>query len=278
MMKNSVQHYKKNLLLAQNIPTMKQGICSLSLLPLRSEPSSKSELVSQLLFGEIYDILEERGEWVLIENQSDHYKGWINQLQFELLFELPIVTKIINFFPCVFALNLQKNESVLLPTGALVHDFYFESQKFHFKLNCIPYLVQTENLIENFTSIDQILKLARQFLNTPYLWGGKSAFGIDCSGFTQLLYKTIGIQLPRDAWQQALVGQSKTFLEETHPGDLFFFGDEAEKITHVGIALGDNKVIHAAGKVRIDVLDSYGIFNAETNKHTHVLRNIRQII
>jgi hypothetical protein len=282
---NSVQLYKKNLLLAQNIRTMKQGICSLSLLPLRSEPSSKSEMVSQLLFGEIYNILEESEEWFFVENQSDKYRGWINHLQFEPLLELPLSSKllgnfpfVINNFPFVKALNLEKNENVLLPTAAIVYDFYFEVQQFHFKLNGMRYLVQTETKIENFSTMSDVLKLAMEFLNVPYLWGGKSAFGIDCSGFTQILYKTMGIQLPRDAWQQAAIGKSKTFLEEILAGDLLFFGDEAEKITHVGMAIGDNKIIHAAGKVRIDALDSYGIFNVEKKKHTHILRNIRQIV
>jgi cell wall-associated NlpC family hydrolase len=274
---NSVQLYKKNLLLAQNIRTMKQGICSLSLLPLRSEPSSKSEMVSQLLFGEVFTILEEKEEWVFIENHSDNYRGWLNFLQVDLISEKPNESKVLNTFPFISAINLQSKEPLLLPTASYLHDFKMVENQTCFKQNGIQYLVQTESLIDSFETINNVLDLAIKFLNVPYLWGGKSAFGIDCSGFTQVVFKTIGFQLPRDAWQQATIGESKTFIEEISPGDLLFFGDQPEKITHVGIALGGNKIIHASGKVRIDAFDSYGIFNIESKKHTHVLRNIRSI-
>ena len=116
------------------------------------------------------------------------------------------------------------------------------------------------------------------FLNAPYLWGGRSPFGIDCSGFTQIIYKSIGFKLPRDAYQQATIGQTLSFIEESESGDLAFFDNEEGKIIHVGIMLSDNKIIHASGKVRIDSIDHQGIFNAETNRYSHKLRIIKRII
>ena len=122
---------------------------------------------------------------------------------------------------------------------------------------------------------ESIVNCAKEFLNVPYLWGGKSFFGIDCSGFTQIIYKIHGIKIPRDAYQQAEIGDALTFIEEAKPGDLAFFENKEGRIHHVGIILADQKIIHAHGKVRIDSLDSTGIFNKDQNKHTHKLRFIR---
>ncbi len=273
---NSLQLYKKILLLAQNILTMNQGICSLSLLPLRAEPTSKSEMVSQLLFGEVYTILEKREEWYFIENAADTYKGWINELQMELLLQAPIQPIIQTVFPFVKAQGLKSNETFFVPIGAVLTDNFLQNNQVCFKHQGQEYLVQTENFKPNFLTHEEAITLAKQFLNVPYLWGGKSVMGIDCSGFTQLVFKCMNIQLPRDAYQQASLGTAITFVEEILPGDLVYFGDTAEKITHVGIGLGSGEIIHAAGKVRLDTLDSFGIFNAERNKHTHVLRTIRR--
>jgi gamma-D-glutamyl-L-lysine dipeptidyl-peptidase len=115
-------------------------------------------------------------------------------------------------------------------------------------------------------------------LNSPYLWGGKTPFGIDCSGFTQMAYKLAGIKLRRDAWQQAEQGHTINLLEETEPGDLAFFDNDEGNIVHVGIILRDHKIIHAAGKVRIDSIDHYGINNKELKKYTHKLRLIKRMV
>jgi cell wall-associated NlpC family hydrolase len=124
------------------------------------------------------------------------------------------------------------------------------------------------NLIEN----------ALLFLNAPYLWGGRTPLGIDCSGFTQLIYRMNGFDLLRDASQQATQGEVLSFIEESEPGDLAFFDNNEGAITHVGLIMSDNYIIHAHGKVRIDRLDQSGIFNVEKKVHTHKLRVIKKIL
>jgi len=123
-----------------------------------------------------------------------------------------------------------------------------------------------------------LLETAFLYLNAPYLWGGKTPFGIDCSGFTQMVYKLNGYHLLRDASQQASQGIPLSFIEESEAGDLAFFDNDEGKIIHVGIIMDDNYIIHASGKVRVDRLDHLGIYNAELNKHTHKLRVIKKII
>ena len=124
----------------------------------------------------------------------------------------------------------------------------------------------------------ELIKTAFMYLNAPYLWGGKSPFGIDCSGFTQMVYKLNGYKLLRDASQQSKQGDALSFIEESEPGDLAFFDNEEGNIIHVGIMMEDNYIIHASGKVRIDRLDHLGIYNSEANRHTHKLRVIKKII
>ena len=116
------------------------------------------------------------------------------------------------------------------------------------------------------------------YLNSPYLWGGKTPFGIDCSGMVQMVYRLNGYQIQRDASQQAMEGEALSFIEESEPGDLAFFDNEEGRIIHVGIIMEDNHIIHAHGKVRIDRLDHLGIYNVDTKRHTHKLRVIKKII
>ena len=125
---------------------------------------------------------------------------------------------------------------------------------------------------------DDLVKTAFLYLNAPYLWGGKTPFGIDCSGFTQMVYKLNGYKLLRDVSQQATQGEALSFIEESQPGDLAFFDNSEGEIVHVGIIMKDNYIIHAYGKVRIDRLDQSGIYNTEARKHTHKLRVIKKII
>lgn len=259
---------------------MKYGICSLSVVPGRAEPSDKSEMVTQLLFGEVFSIYEEkRKSWKKIKTAYDNYECWIDEKQvteiseeaYEAINEAePIVSG------DLLSIVKNKNTNQLTPIviGSTLPNFkdkniHFSDLNFEFDGNEILPSAPKKELIA-----DHVLL----FLNAPYLWGGRSPFGIDCSGFTQIIYKSIGFKLPRDAYQQANIGQTLSFIEESESGDLAFFDNEEGKIIHVGIMLSDNKIIHASGKVRIDSIDHQGIFNAETNRYSHKLRIIKRII
>ena len=147
-------------------------------------------------------------------------------------------------------------------------------------LNGLSLLKHTHdgNLVDTIQPKSSLIQTAFTYVNSPYLWGGKTPFGIDCSGFTQMVYKLNGYKLLRDASQQATQGEALSFIEESEPGDLAFFDNNEGKIVHVGIIMEDNYIIHAHGKVRIDRLDHSGIYNVEKRMHTHKLRVIKKII
>jgi hypothetical protein len=251
------------------------GICNLAVIPLRHEASDKSEIVSQVLFGEHFEILEKNKQWFKIKLQYDNYEGWIDSKQMQLISEnsyqnLTDDTIILNADLLEYITGTN-NLMLPIPLGAslsfLNHldinkdNFEFEGTKTSGKKNK-----------------DNLIKTSFMYLNAPYLWGGKTPFGIDCSGFTQMVYKLNGYHLLRDASQQATQGEALSFIEESEPGDLAFFDNDEGSIIHVGIIMDDNYIIHASGKVRIDRIDHLGIFNTETNKHTHKLRVIKKII
>lgn len=246
---------------------IKKGICQLSLIPVRINPGSQSEMVTQLLFGETYQVKEISNDWLLIENNADHYKGWISSNQFCLYNETELNSNftLINF-PYT---EVQTEIGIIraLPGSKLSkqgNNFYFNGQI------CT---IQNNPTVQKMDIIDY----AKQFLNSPYLWGGKSFMGIDCSGFTSVVFDCFGIQLPRDASDQVHLGKAVEFVNEIKAADLVFFANSESKITHVGIAINQDQIIHASGSVRIDTLDSFGIFNTETSKYTHTLKCIRRL-
>lgn len=131
----------------------------------------------------------------------------------------------------------------------------------------------------NFISTnDSIADTAMKFINSPYIWGGRLPSGLDCSGFTQLVYKIQGTPIPRDSWQQAEKGKIIDFIDQAEPGDLVFFDNDRGKIAHVGMILSRGLVIHASGRVRIDSIDHHGIFKPEINGYSHKLRTIKRIL
>ena len=235
---------------------MTKGICNVSIAPMRAESSDKSEIVSQLLYGESADILEVKDNWTKIKTHYDNYEAWMDTKQISPVSDEFLSSRKVNLVKEPFQSTMTESGKVLLSMGSEVN---FETTA--------P--TRGRDLSES------IVNCAKEFLNVPYLWGGKSFFGIDCSGFTQIIYKIHGIKIPRDAYQQAEIGDALTFIEEAKPGDLAFFENKEGRIHHVGIILADQKIIHAHGKVRIDSLDSSGIFNKDQNKHTHKLRFIR---
>ncbi|WHF50465.1 C40 family peptidase [Chryseobacterium gotjawalense] len=235
---------------------MNKGICTVSVAAIRAEQSHQSEMTSQLLYGETFDILESTGKFVKVKMDFDGYEGWIDAQQISDISE--------EYF-------LQRKTELVLNTVQM----YNTSQGAI--LLSIGSEVNSDNAKPSFLKVETISETAKQFLNVPYLWRGRSFFGTDCSGFVQLIYKVHGISLPREAQHQSEIGEVLSFVEESKPGDLAFFENAEGKISHVGMMLDNQEIIHAYGKVRIDSLDSTGIFNKELNKHTHKLRFLRSI-
>jgi len=249
---------------------MQYGICHLSVVPLRSEPQDTQELVSQVLYGEHFKVLEKRKKWSRIRLSFDTYEGWIDNKQYveitkeqylDLDQQTPhLAADLIDF------ISTSDNQLIPIPLGSSLN-----------ALSILHHSYDGQRII-NQQPKHKTIETALLFLNAPYLWGGKTNFGIDCSGFTQMVYKLNGHKLLRDASLQATQGEPLSFIEESEPGDLAFFDNEEGKITHVGIIMKDNHIIHAHGKVRIDRLDHTGIFNTIQRRHTHKLRVIKRII
>lgn len=256
---------------------MEYGICNLSIVPLRSAPSNQVELISQVLFGEHFKVLEKRKDWSKIRLAFDTYEGWIDNKQFELISKevyddlqnkpVFLVGNIVDF--------IANNRQALSTLTIGAHLPYFSKNKFRVGNTDFEY---DGDFVSGKKEKSHLIKTAFLYLNTPYLWGGKTPFGIDCSGFSQMVYKLNGYKLLRDASQQATQGEVLSFIEESEPGDLAFFDNNEGIITHVGIIMKDNYIIHAHGKVRIDRLDHSGIYNTDTKRHTHKLRVIKKII
>tara|TARA_B110000263_G_scaffold8543_1_gene7316 strand:- start:5343 stop:6107 length:765 start_codon:yes stop_codon:yes gene_type:complete len=254
---------------------MNFGISILSVVPIREQASDQSEMTTQLIFGEHYKILESKKKWSKIQIAHDKYVGWIsnnqiyriNQEEYEKLEkEIPTLTTDI--------LDIIEGEThqpivigSVLPTYKSDHAL-INNKMFKFLGKKTQGFSQKKHLINN----------AMIFLNAPYLWGGRTPFGIDCSGFTQIIYRLQGINIPRDAYKQAEIGTTLSFINESEEGDLAFFDNAEGKIIHVGIIMKKNYIIHASGKVRIDKIDQEGIFNIEKKKHTHKLRIIKSIV
>ncbi len=251
------------------------GICNLSIIPLRIEPSDRSEIVSQVLFGEHFEIIEQDKQWAKIKIHFDDYEGWVDSKQYQIIshenYEILGKEALI--------LNSDLVEYVTDSDNALIPITLGGSLSFmnHSEINLKNYEFEGSK-VSGIKPKTNLVATAYMYLNSPYLWGGKTPFGIDCSGFTQMVYKLNGYKLLRDASQQASQGEVLSFIEESEPGDLAFFDNEEGNIIHVGIILDDNYIINASGKVRIDRLDHLGIYNAEQNRHTHRLRVIKKII
>ena len=249
---------------------MNYGICNLSVVPLRAEAADTSELVSQVLYGELFKVLEIRKKWSRIRLSFDGYEGWIDKKQFLLVEEEDFYS--LKEKPSKMSSDLvdyvttAENQLLSICIGSNIKSSPYLQHSFEGKF-----------ISEKFPK-QHLIETALIYLNTPYLWGGKTPFGIDCSGFTQMVYKLNGYRLKRDASQQATQGEALSFIEESEPGDLAFFDNSEGNITHVGIIMKDNYIIHAHGKVRIDRIDHSGIFNYEARAHTHKLRVIKRII
>lgn len=238
---------------------MEKGISTQSAIAIRKEHSHASEMVSQLLYNELYTKLDEVNGWTLIRTEHDQYEGWIWSKQHHAIGD--------NEFERMKNTPLYLTNKPIVEYDGKLLSFGTPLYAPHADAAPIPAVFDPTLMIAN----------AKQLLEVPYLWGGRTVMGIDCSGFVQVCARTAGLLLPRDASQQAQCGEMVYFLQETQPGDLAFFGNEEGHITHVGIIIGNEQIIHASGKVRIDYLDQTGIFNKETGTHTHLLQTIKRL-
>ena len=250
---------------------MQYGICHLSIIPVRSTPDEVSEMVTQLLFGEHFKILESRKNWSRIKVVFDKCEGWIMNSQLIFIPDEEFE-----------ALQRNKNPKYVADLITFVED---RNQ------SLIPILIgssipETPSLqisfdgkeINSLQPKDQLIKTSLLYLNSPETKGGRSPFGLDSAGFTQMVYKINGYYLLRTADKQSSQGEALSFIEESEAGDLVFFDNSNGVIDHVGIIMDDNCVIHVNGKVRVDRLDHTGIFNNDLKTYTHQLRVIKKII
>ncbi|GDX51069.1 hydrolase Nlp/P60 [Bacteroidota bacterium] len=235
-------------------------------------------MVTQLLFGEGFEILDAQPKWTKVQLHWDGYMGWIDSNTIHTASFSDIDEEEKNFFYCndISAIVNSSFGKQVITLGSSLPQL----KKNKLKLGAEEFSFEGTAL--NSSAIEHteisIEELAKKYLNAPYLWGGRSIWGIDCSGFTQLVYKMLGEKLRRDAYQQADQGMLVNFVDEAHTGDLAFFNNEDGKIIHVGMVLSKNRIIHASGRVRIDVLDHYGIYNQQKKSYSHQLRFIKRIL
>ena len=255
------------------------GVCRLSLVPVRRTPADLSEQVNQLLFGEHYEALEvdASGRWVRIRSYFDQYEGWIDGKQHHS------VSK--EYFDYInrteFKITTDLTSSILYnksPQIILMGSMIPISSSELFKMEeQFAFNGEAKNLGQK-REFEYMKSIALKYLNAPYLWGGKSPFGIDCSGFVQMVFKISGYRIFRDAHQQATQGKIVSYLNEARPGDIAFFKNKEGRIVHTGIMLGEDRIIHAHGKVRIDFLNDEGIMNLETKAYSHTLSHFRRFL
>lgn len=257
---------------------MNFGISPLSVIPIRSSASDKSEMISQILFGEMVEIIDTRGSWSKVRCDWDNYIGWVDTKQLK-----PISADEFHLYRVNHACSIElfqpaAGQGYYLPITIGANLPNFDGLRFSLNGSSFQFSGQAITPSEIEPSAEMLLKMARRYLYAPYLWGGRSPLGVDCSGFTQVVNKLVGVSLPRDASEQVEEGELINFIEQAQEGDLAFFENKKGRISHVGILMADNKIIHASGQVRIDKIDHYGIYNEDKGKYTHKLRVIKRVL
>lgn len=228
-------------------------------------------MVSQVLFGETYEIMEVADKWVRIITSADGYEGWMSRVQVNSI-AAPLYQSVLqdqSALTCHPVTAARKNDGSImyLPAASLLP--FLEQNSFRIGDNIYELVGQTEKP-------RNIESTAKSYLNAPYLWGGRTHFGIDCSGFVQAVFKLHGLQIKRDASLQAEQGELVDFLQNSTLGDLAFFDNAEGRIVHVGMMLNNEHIIHASGRVKIDRIDNQGIYSDELKRHTHQLRIIKR--
>lgn len=242
------------------------GFCSLPVVPMRAEATDRAEMVSQLLFGDTF-VVEQKGEkWSMVVADYDGYRGWVDTKQIYLIDE-QCYTKVRNWKgvtnELITTAKMREND-IVIPMGSTVPTDAEGGDGL-------------EIVYAHYAGSDTLLDIAAKWIGVPYLWGGKTCMGVDCSGFTQTVFKTCGIKLLRDASQQAAQGVDVDNIADALPNDLCFFRNDDGRIIHVGIYMGNGQIIHASGCVRVDGLDTRGIYNSSLQRYTHTLSAIRRV-
>jgi hypothetical protein len=261
---------------------MFNGIVNQSLAAVRREPFERSEMVNQLLFGEIFTILENFKGWLRVSVQHDGYEGWIDEKLCMVLdseqIEWASLPNVCSVSTRLFSAKRRDSEYPvrLCPASSL---YFYNPSDGSFRLGEELYQTFSQPIDDyGANKRDNLVELAKTYVNAPYLWGGRSPYGIDCSGLMQVLFKMIGVSLPRDSGQQVGLGKTVDFISMAQPGDLAFFDNEEGSITHVGMIFPNGHIIHSSGYVKLDKVDHQGIFSIKTKTYTHKLRVIKNML
>jgi len=261
---------------------MVRGISLHSIVPVRTEAREGSEQSTQMLFAETCVILEEKPRWNRVKLDLDGQEGWVDAKMIAPMSEkeyeahhTALQSAAMVFFPVAYAVSENNGQTIPLTAGTRLpkyKDGTFELLGVKFRIDAS--MVRTAPVPLN---LQTLLETTRFFLNTPYLWGGKNALGMDCSGFTQVIMSLFGKSLLRNASEQATQGEPVPNLSQAQAGDLVFFDHKDGKISHVGIVLDSKRVIHCSGRVKVEELTEDGIFSAEKGEYTHHLVQIRRL-
>ncbi|MBL7730450.1 MAG: C40 family peptidase [Chitinophagaceae bacterium] len=254
---------------------MEYAVVNVPAAPVRRRPNHRKEMVNQLLFGEVVKVLKTKDPlWLKVRSLHDNYEGWLTRTLVAEVNEA-FANTACSFVAAELLASITLEGKVLhIPVGSSLP--MLENTKGTLGEMGYEFSGKTVNRHELKHDLIQLKELAEPWLNAPYLWGGRTPLGVDCSGYTQVIFKQMGIDLPRDAWQQAQEGKVVRKYKEAQPGDLVFFNNK-EDIVHTGILLGNDQIIHASGKVRVDMIDKKGITDAATGKRTLSLKAIRRL-
>lgn len=261
-----------------------------SIIPMRAEASEASEMLTQMLFGETCTVLEELPRWKRVRSDLDGQEGWVDfkmitpmsAAEYRTYYKEWRDTHARVLFPMTYAVSQNNQQTLPLTLGTRLPNYQpdgtFSVLGVQFRID--PNMVAPEAAILNEQNL---LHVTRFLLNTPYLWAGKSALGMDCSGLTQVVHTLFGHELKRNAREQITQGRAIKQLRSAKAGDLAFFDHHDDRISHVGILLDSERILHCSGRVKVERIDSEGIYSTEMadgehpdGQYTHHLVAIRR--